>query len=194
MLSYLHSLGMDALLVEEATVDRFGMNINEPIIQLSGQSINRIRLASTDFISCGIMGNVSRFYYEVLLDKELSRKSSQQIHAKTKSIKDKKSLGLFGGRIVGINWVGHELAEILNHDSEITEILLDCTKSMGDPEFQIQTELPSKVKILGPRFTEPQRIMDLLAAESKERFERCVFGYGICDKISKHIRELAVIS
>lgn len=148
------------------------MNIDEPVIQVKGQSINRILLASTNFISCGIMGSVSRFHYEVLLDKELSRKSRQQIHAKTKSVKDKKSLGLFGGRVVGINWVGHELAEILNHDSDITQILLDCTKSLGDPEFQIQTGSPSTVEILGPRFTEPQRIMDLIAAESKEWFEK----------------------
>lgn len=191
IIGYLHSLGIDAFLVEDTSTDRFGGAISEPVIQLNGQSINRIRLKSTEFISCGIMGSVSRFHYEILLDKKLARKSNQKIRTKTKSIKEKKSFGLFGGRVVGINWVGRDLAELLNHDSNILKILLDCTKSLGEPEFRIQTKSPYSVEILGPRFIESQRIMDLLAVESKERFEKCVFGYRICDRIAKHIRELA---
>ena len=175
VMSYLHSLSVDAFPVEDTSTDRLGGAISEPVIQLNGQSINRIRLASTDFISCGIMGSVSRFHYEILLDKKLARKSNQQIRAKTKSIKEKKSLGLFGGRVVGINWVGRDLSELLNHDSNISKILLNCTKSLGEPEFRIQTKSPYTVEILGPRFIEPQRIIDLLAIESKERFEECVF-------------------
>jgi len=191
IMGYLHNLGIDVFLVEATSTDRFGGAISEPVIQLNGQSINRIRLTSTEFISCGIIGSVSRFRYEILLDKKFTRKSTQQIRTKTKPIKEKKKLGLFGGRVVGINWVGRDLAELLNHDANIVEILLDCTKSLGEPEFRIQTKSPYTVEILGPRFVEPQRIMDLLAVDSKERFEKCVLGYRICDRIAKHIRELA---
>ena len=138
------------------------------------------------------MGSVSRFQYEVLLDKELPRKSSQHFRAKTKSIKERRALGLFGGRTVSIKWVGYDLAELLNRDSEILTTLLDCTKSLGDPAFQIQVKLPSTVEILGPKFIEPQCIMDLLSDESREPFESCVFGYRICDRIARHVRDLAI--
>ena len=189
--NHLRNLGVDASLVEESSMDNFGGTVREPIIELKGRSIDRIRLASTDYLSCGILASVSRFHYEVFLDKKFTRKFSKDIRAKTKSIKDKKSLGLFGGTVVGINWVGQDLAELLNHDSEITKVLLDCIKSTGKPEFQVQTRSTSTVEILGPRFAEPQRITDLLTLGAKERFEECIFGFKICERIARHIRELA---
>ena len=190
-LSYLQNLRIDARLIEEPAMYQFGMDINESVIQIKGQNINHIRLNSADFVSCGVMGSISRFQYEVTLDKKLTHKSSQQIRARTKSVKEQKKLGLFGGRITGVNWIGKGLAELLNSDNEISKILLACARAGGEPEFKVQTKPPSSIDILGPRFIKPQRIMDLLAADSKERFEECIFGYKICDRIARHARELA---
>jgi len=53
IIGYLHSLGIDTFLVEDTSTDRFGGAISEPVIQLNRQSINRIRLTSTEFMSCG---------------------------------------------------------------------------------------------------------------------------------------------
>ena len=188
---YIGSLGVDALLVEESSTDNFGGTINELVIRLKGKSIDRIRLNSMDYISCGVLSSVSRFHYEVFLDKKLTRNYTRQIRAKTKSIKEKKTLGLFGGKVIDINWVGQDLAELLNHDSEISKVLLDCTKALGNPEFQIRAKSPSTVEILGPRFVEPQRIMDLLAVGKMGQFEECIFEFNICERIAKHVRELA---
>ena len=188
--NYLRSLEVDAIPGEESSKDMFGETSNEPVIHLKGQSADRIRLISTDYISCGIPGSVSRFQYEVFFDQKFTHKSSQQIGARTKIIKEKKALGLFGGEVAGISWIGGELADLLNHDSDISNVLLDCAKSPGNPEFRIQTKSPSTVEIQGPRFAEPERIMDLFSLGVKEQFENCVFGFKICDRIAKHVREL----
>jgi hypothetical protein len=188
--NYLTGLGVKVVLVEEPAIGNFGGDINQPVIQLKGCSVDKIRLTSADYISCSIVSSISRFEYEVFIDKKLTRELSQRLGAKTKVVKEKKKLGLFGGKIVGVNWAGRDLADRLNRDSEISQVLLGCTRSLGNPEFQIQTKSPSTVIILSPSFTEPQRIMELFELGGKDQFEDCVFGFKICDRIAIHAREL----
>ena len=190
MSNYLRNLGIDSILATEPSTDSFGGTINEPVIKLKGQNVDRIYLTSTDYISCGVQGSVSRFIYDIVLEKKLTGKAGKLLEAKTKSIKEKKLVGLFGGLVVSINWVGRDLADLLNHDSYISKVLLDCAKSKGNPEFRVQVKLPFTSQIIGPKFAEPQRIIDLLTFGSKEQFEECVFGFKICDRIAEHVRQL----
>jgi len=190
MSSYLRSLGIDSILATEPSMDIFGGTINEPVIKLKSQNVDGIHLTLTDYVSCGVQGSISRFIYDIVLEKKLTGKTGKLLEVRTKSIKEKKLVGLFGGQVVSINWVGRDLADVLNHDSDIARVLLDCAKSKGNPEFRVQVKLPFTVKIIGPRFAEPQRIIDLLTLGSKERFEECVFGFKICDRIAKHVRQL----
>jgi len=190
MSNYLRNSGIDCILATEPSTDSFGGTINEPVIKLKGRNVDGIHLVSTDYISCGMQGSISRFVYDVVLEKKLTGKTGKLLKVKTKSIKEKKLAGLFGGQIVSINWIGRDLAELLNNDSYLSKILLDCAKSKGNPEFQVLVKMPLTVEIIGPRFVEPQKIIELLTLGSKEQFEECVFGFKICDRIAKHIRQL----
>jgi hypothetical protein len=190
MASYLRGLGIDAAVVTESAEGITEEVIAESVIQLKKQNINRIRLLATDFISCGMIGSVSRFRYEVLLDKNMPHNADRRINSKTRPLKEKKFLGLFGGKVVDIKWVGRDLADRLNHDSNIKGVLLQCTRSWGNAEFQIQMESPSVIEILGPRFAESQWIPQLDTIEGKKGFEDCVFGFNICNRIAKYIRDI----
>ena len=63
MTKYLLSVGADVVQGEESTIDMFGANIIEPVIQLKDDNIDRVRLISTDYMSCRITGDLSRFQY-----------------------------------------------------------------------------------------------------------------------------------
>ena len=92
--NYLTGLGVKAVLVEEPAIGNFGGDINQSVIQLKGCSVDKIRLTSADYISCNIVSSISRFEYEVFIDKKLTRELSQRLGAKTKVVKEKKKLGL----------------------------------------------------------------------------------------------------
>ena len=82
MVNHLHGLGVDATLAEEATTDLLGRSTTEAVIQLSGQSIRRIRLVSNEYGGYGIDSG-ARFQYEIFFDRQLSHELKEAIDAKT---------------------------------------------------------------------------------------------------------------
>lgn len=189
-IEYLRSVGTEVVQGKESTTSMLGTNIIEPVIQLVNGDINLVRLISTDYISYRITGDFSRFQYEVSLNKKLTPALRQHIATVTKLIKGKKMLGLFGGEVIDINWVGRGLARLLNNDSEISRMLLECATSLKNLDFRIQVKSQTTVMILGPSFAERERITNLFKFGLKEPFEECVFGYKICNRIARHIKEL----
>ena len=98
--AHLHSLGVKASFVEEPLTDYFGNITKEAVIELSGQSIQKIRLLAFDY---GTTQITFRFQYEILLDKLLPHEVRRLPDAKIKLIKDNKTFGLFGGRVADVN-------------------------------------------------------------------------------------------
>ncbi|MFC2045187.1 hypothetical protein ACFLUH_00715 [Chloroflexota bacterium] len=187
---YLRGMGVEAVVTEEALKDVFVAVASELVIQLKGRSIDKIRLTSPDYMSCTTVSRIYRFQYEINLDKKLSREANRQINANTKTIRENKKLGLFGGKVAAINWIGGELADILNRDTDVLETLLDCTNLLGDPGFRVSVKDPSTVVILGPRFVETRMITELFRSGLKEQQRECVFGFNICDRIAKRVKDL----
>jgi hypothetical protein len=188
--SYLRGLGIDAAVEEEPAENFMGETVTESVIRIKGKDIDRIRMVSTDYISCGVMGSVSRFQYQVIVDKNLPDTAEQLINSKTKPVKENKILGLFGGKIADIRWTGGSLASRLNSDGEIKRVLLHCARSWGHAEFQITVISPTLIEILGPRFTESYWIPQVDTSEGKRGFEDCVFGFEIADHIARHVRSI----
>ncbi len=189
--NYLSQSGVKAVLTQEPALDSFGLSVTEPAIQLKEQTVDSIRLIRVGRSSCGETGDVLRFQYKVKLEKELSPESSQRLKARTKTIKEGKVLGLFGGTIVGVNWTGQELSNTLNRDPEISEVLLRCTKIWGEMEINIEASR-SEFYISGPCFVNPNTIMSLYSPEKSYEEQNCVFGYKTIDRIAKLIRETAL--
>jgi hypothetical protein len=191
VLDYLRSVGANAHLSEEATADVYGNTINEPVIRITGRNIDNIRVTSADYLGCGMPDNISRFHYEISLGKKLDSEMVRQIGTRIEYERGNKTLGLFGGEITGIHWTGGKLADLLNGDKDIYKVLLDCTKSPGNPEFQIRLKTLNTVEILGPRFADLWRVQELFERGVKEGFEECVFGLTTADKIAGHVKDLA---
>ena len=187
---YLRGQGIAAAVEEETSRDFSVMFSSNLVIRLQGQSIDKISLTSPDYMSCTTISRIYRFQYEINLDKKLPREVYRRINVSTKSVKENKKLGLFGGKVVAINWVGGELADVLNNDTATAEVLLECTNLMGDPGFRVAVEDPATVLILGPRFIEIGMLTELFRSGLKEQQRECVFGFNICDRIAGHVREL----
>jgi hypothetical protein len=64
-----------------------------------------------------------------------------------------------------------------------------CVRSWSKLELQIAAISPTEVFILGPRFSNPEAIVELCQSDIKEEIQYCVFGYTIMEKIAKHIKE-----
>lgn len=190
VLEYLHSVGVDAHLSEEAVNDVYGNNINEPVIRITGRNIDSVRVTSADYFGCGLPDNISRFHYEISLGKKLDSEMVKQIGTRIEYERDNKTLGLFGGEISGIHWTGGKLAELLNGDKDISKVLLDCCRSPGNPEFQVRLKTFNKAEIQGPRFADLWRVQEMFERGIKEGFEECVFGFKTADKIAGHVKDL----
>jgi len=188
--SYLRALGINATVVKEPAEVIIGEAVTESVIKVKGQSIDEVRLLSNDYISCGAMGSISRFQYQLILDKVLPDNAGRMINTKTKQVKEKKILGLFAGTIADVKWQGRELAERLNSDNEIKSVLLRCARHWGNAEFQIDVKSPTIIEILGPRFVDADWIPQMDTSEGKRGYEDCVFGFKICNHIARHVRNL----
>lgn len=188
LFDYLSQAGIKAELQQEPSINLFGMSVLEPVIHLKEQNINRIRLVGMDSGGCGVPGNILRFQYEVSLHKELSAEQMKDMSTTTKVVKEGQVMKLFGGKVVGVKWVGQRLAEILNQDQSITDDLMRCVKSWNYLEIQIEAVSPKDIYITGPQFSNPGTIAELYQSGIKEEIQCCIFGYGILEKIAKHIK------
>jgi hypothetical protein len=184
---HLNQSGIDVELNSEAATNFLDMTFQELVIKVKNKNLNIIRLVGLDSDGCGVPGNITRFQYEVHLNKNISDEVIKKIDAETRLIKEGKIIG-FGGKVVGVNWVGNELAERLNNNTKLSESMLKCTKSWSHMEFTIQAT-SARVDILGPRFVEPLRIVELYETESKSDIECCLFGFQIVEKIAGQIRD-----
>lgn len=189
---YLSQSGVQGRLIQEPALDSFGVAVMEPAIQLREQNIDTIHLIRTGSSSCGSDGEALRFQYKLHLGKELSAELVPGLKARTKTIKQGKVLGLFGGKIVGVNWIGQKLADILNQDAEISEVLLRCAQLWGDMEMNIDAVSSTEIYISGPWFVNPKTIIALYSPGRSYEEQNCVFGYRTIDRIARLIRERAL--
>lgn len=188
---HLKAAGVNAELVDEVAQDSWGAAIYEHAIRLKDQNINKIRLVWEDSPSCQSSGSIMRFQYEMLLGKEISADTALKIKSKAKIVKEGKTLGIFGGKITGVKWAGAELAETLNKDPEISKTLQKCSEVLGYMEFEVEAYPGKDIYIWGPRFIDPLWISQLYSSGHKEEGHECIFGYGIANRIAKHIKEIA---
>jgi hypothetical protein len=191
MADYLRRLKIGPASIEDSDIEviGFGGRYKEPVIRLKGQDVDRIRLLSTDYLSCGMQGSVSRFVYEVRLNKTLSDKDKNLINTRTKMVRKKMFLGIPAGKITGVRWVGHGLADHLNSDSSISGILIECARSLKGSELLVNTANESAIQIQGPKFYDLGTIKMLYTTEHREMLENCVFGFNVCNKIAHHARQ-----
>jgi len=188
--NYLSASGTGATLDEEPATDIMGMSTSEPVLRLNGHNFDSIRVLSSDYLSCGMAGGISRFQYEVRAGSEIGHQLDKKLKAKVKLVKENKAFGLLGGKVTGVTWTGGELADLLNSDGEISGKLADCAESRGNPDFQVIVTGPSTVTILGPSFADMDKIEELFESGAMGKHENCIFGFKICDRIAGHIREL----
>jgi hypothetical protein len=188
LFNYLHESGIEVELASETATNYLDMSFQESIIQIKNKNLNTIRLVGTDSGGCGVPGEIMQFQYEIHYDRTVSDKLAEGVKAETRLMREGKVIGIFGGQITGVKWAGNKLAEILNKDSTITEAMLKCTRSWSHLEYNIQAS-GSDVVILGPRFTDPERLMQLYETESKDDLEYCLFGFQTVEIIARHVKE-----
>lgn len=186
---YLSQSGVKAELIQEPDLDSLGISVTEPAIQLKEQRIDSIRLFRARNSSCGDSGGLLRFQYKIQSKQDLPTEIASRLRAQTKTIKEGKVLGLFGGKIADVKWVGQEMAEILNQDSGLSKILLRCTQILGEMELTIDTKSSSEINISGPWFTNPDTIIALYSPDRSYEEQNCIFGYNVIDRIAQIIQE-----
>jgi hypothetical protein len=191
LVNYLKKSGIENASLVDSDEEIYGAGglYKEPIIKLLGQNIDQIRIHSADSLTCGYGCTSSRFQYEIV-NKDISYKEDQKLSAKTKAVRSKSILGIPAGEIVDIKWAGNDLAQSLNNDSSISDILKKCNKSWKNMEFEVRVVPSQMIQIRSPEFTDMNYIQSLYATEHKESLEDCIFGFNIANKIAAHIKKL----
>jgi hypothetical protein len=186
--------GVKAELIKEPATNSLGMPIQESVILMKEQTIDRIRLAGSDGSGCGGPDSITRFQYELKLDRGLSLQQMKDINTVTELVKEGKVLSFFGGKVVEVKWVGQTLAEALNNDKEIADNLLNCAKSWSHLDYNIEAVSPNDVYINGPRFVNPGRIAELFESNLKEEIKSCVFNYQTIEKIAGYVKDTRLLA
>ena len=187
---YLGRSGVKSAVIHKTAVDSFGEAETEAVIQLQDQRIESIRLFKMPSASCGTTGEALRFQYKLRWEKEIPGEILPRLRAQTKTIKVGKVLGLFGGRLKEVIWTGKDLAEKLNRDPQISQVLLKCTEIWGEMEITTEPVSSSEVLIYGPWFTNPNTITSLYSPGRNYDEQNCVFSYQVIDKIAGRIHEI----
>jgi hypothetical protein len=184
---YLGTLQVQSMIIQEPDPDSTGADVTRSIIKLKGQRVNSIQLVKAKSFSCS-SGEALRFQYRIQLAKELPRDLLSGLKTRVAPIKEGKILGLFGGKIVGVRWIGQRLADMLNRDPEISKTLLRCMQTWDVMEIEIEAS-SKEVLISGPWFTNPNTIISLYAPGKEYEEQNCVFGYKTIDRIARLIQE-----
>lgn len=188
LFNHLVESGVEVELTSEAAANYLGMSFQESVIQIQKKNLNTIRLIGIDGGGCGVPGNIMRFQFEVHLNKVISSDLIEKIDSETRLVKAGKLINLFGGKVTGVKWSGKEFAGLLNKDTLISEAMLKCNKSWNYIEFNIEAT-SSQINILGPRFSEPERMIQIYRTELKNEIECCLFGFQLVEKIAGHLKE-----
>jgi hypothetical protein len=187
---YLGSIAVEAQLEDEGVADVYGNIIKQPVINVTGRNIDNVRIISADYFGCALPDDVARFQYEISLENKVDVEMVRRIGVRTWYERENKKLGLFGGTITGVRWTGGQLSELLNRDSDISDILLHCARSPGNPDFEVMMKSLNTAEIRGPRFADLQRIKSMFSRALQEGFEECVFGFKTADRIAGHVRAM----
>jgi len=184
IVSSLQRQGVKATLVDEPSVDYFGNGSKASVIELSGQSIQKIRLLAFDYGSTLI---TYRFQCDILLDKKPALDIKRTIETHTRLVKKDKALGLFGGEVVDVKWVGHELADQLNADIDLSRRLVNHAVNVSNMRLRVYAKSPAQVGIIGTDFVEslsPGEGESLL--DTKEALK--LFDFEIYNRIAQQVR------
>ena len=112
-------------------------------------------------------------HFRVLLDRPLAGATKKAVAAKSKLIGQNKRLGIFGGEITDVEWVGGGIAHALNQDTDLRMMILDVTHFIS--EIRIKPAGKSAVTI---------------RVRNREGLIRGGDVFEIYDRIAKHVREV----
>ena len=142
-------------------------------VQLYSANINEIRIVVAGGASPGSTSYTFHTHFRVLLDIPLPAATKRAVVAKSKVIKQNKLLGIFGGKIAYIRWVGGSMADNLNQDNELQKVLLVWAEEKRLPKIRIKPMGKSEVTIIAHATTMGEDAFD------------------VYDRIAKYVRELA---
>jgi hypothetical protein len=188
LISYLQGRGIDANLGKESAIDYFGRDTEETVVQLSGQSLQEIKLYARIY-GTGLI--IYRFCYDILFDEKLHSEISRTIATKVKLLKEDKVIGLFGGKLVDIEWVGHDIAERLNSDSNLRQRLFQYAEYFDVGQIQIYAVSPSRVRLLGPKLLVSVNELNDESGRGKIKEDLIkLIDFRIYEDIAKHIKKI----
>ena len=146
-------------------------------VQLTGQNVDEIRIEHGSSDPRG-GDHPAKIHLLVILDKSPARKAKKEVKANYKAIKQNKKLGLFGGKVTDIKWVGNRIADSLNQDMELRTKLV--TAKEGFEHIKIKPAGKSAVDI---EIVLPPTSVGLAELGNMTRH------FSSYDRIAKHVRE-----
>jgi len=166
---YLRGKGVEAEVVERHAPWWKYQSTNR-MVRLSGKNIDEIWIQPR---SRGSRGSTIEWEtnFGVLINRPLAAAAKRAVAAKRKIIKQNKFLGIFGGKVTDVRWVGGSIADTLNQDGNLQKELLSWARKELLPEIRIKLAGKSAVTIIAQEAT--------LGGDDFE----------IYDRIAKHVRE-----
>lgn len=176
IVDYLKRYGIKSKIVKEADVSDVEKRSLE-VIQLTGRSISEIELKKGQHSGDKGIGFNDRIHFRITYDESPKDGSRQATIARTKVVMGKKFLGMFGQKVVDVQWVGdRHIENALNQDIDLRMMLIDPSCK---PEYRDIAIFPSS------------NPWGLEAVDIASQLEPSVqFNFQVYDRIAKHVRNV----
>lgn len=146
------------------------------VIQLTGRSIDEIELKREEYEDGRGGGHIDSIHFRVTYLQPPAAGSREAATARTRIVKGNKILGMFGGKVIDVEWVGNSRIEnALNRDIDLRMMLIDPSCK---PEYRNIAIFPSH----NPWDLEAVDIISPLGPFAQ-------FNFQIYDIIANHVRE-----
>lgn len=149
------------------------------MVRLTGKNVDEIRLQKGQGAPPITRDFPAEIQLWVLFDKPLSREAKREVKAKSKVIKQNKKLGLFGGKLTDVKWVGNRIVDYLNQDMELRTKLIAAKE--GFKHIKIRPEGKSAVDIKIVLETTSVGLDELIIMTDH---------FSDYDRIAKHVRDV----
>ncbi len=188
---HLRSEGVRCRMVIERQKGLLGTPRSRAVILLAGEEVSRIELTRHAAFGCHWFD--CRF--GIFLDGPLADESSEAVKARTQVVREGKFLGVLGGEIAGVTWVGGRITKPLGQEAGLSQVFVDLARQCRVEKILLEPHGEGRVDIVCPDIPDVDAPW-ALAGDEKYHY----LGQGLsldwsvllelCNRIARHVRDV----
>lgn len=188
---HLRGKGVACKMAMERRRSVLGTLRSEAVILLAGEEVGRIEV--TRHAAYGSHWFDCRF--SIFLDGPLAEEASEAVKARTQVMRERKFLGVLGGEIAGVTWIGGRISGPLGQEAGLSQAFVDLARHCRLEKILIEPRGEAEVDIVCAGIPDVDAPW-ALASDERDHYLGQGLGldWGVllqlCNRIAHHVRRV----